>query len=145
MQARRTADADLKPRVELVERDGVHHAVLSGNWTTRRVAPIDSIFAQIEKNKAIKSLRVDLSGVGRIDTAGAWLIERLLSAMRGRGVRSGRCRAAARRSAILLGAVEEAARRDSDSAPEPRPNIVLRFLEGLGRHMYTMPAMRRPP
>ena len=32
--------------------------------------------------------------------------------------------------------MEEAARRDGDSPPEPRPGIVLRFLEGLGRHMY---------
>ena len=80
------ADADLRPRIELTEQDGVHHAVLMGNWTTRRVAAIDPTVRQIEKNKAIKSLRVDLSAVGRIDTAGAWLIERLLSAMRGRGV-----------------------------------------------------------
>ena len=131
------ADADLNPRVELVERDGVHQAVLSGNWTTRRVAAIDSTIRQIEKNKAIKSLRVDLSGVGRIDTAGAWLVERLLSAMRSRGVEpavSGGNEAVT----ILLGAVEEAARRDGDSPPERRPSIVLRFLEGLGRHMYAI-------
>jgi phospholipid/cholesterol/gamma-HCH transport system permease protein len=130
-------DAELKPRIELAERDGVHHAVLWGNWTTRRVAAVDSTIRQIEKNKAIKSLRVDLSGVGRIDTAGAWLIERLLAAMRARGVEpdvSGGNEAVG----ILLGAVEEAARRDGDSAPEPRPNIVLRVLEGLGRHMYMM-------
>src|SRR6185295_18048126 len=80
------ADAELTPRIELAERDGAHHAVLRGNWTTRRVAAIDSTIRKIEKNKEIKSLRIDLSGVGRIDTAGAWLVERLLSAMRARGV-----------------------------------------------------------
>jgi phospholipid/cholesterol/gamma-HCH transport system permease protein len=131
------ADAELTPRIELAERDGVHHAVLRGNWTTRRVAAIDSTIRKIEKNKAIKGLRIDLSGVGRIDTAGAWLVERLLSAMRARGVEpvvAGGSKAAA----ILLGAVEEAARRDSDSVPEPRPGMLIRFLEGLGRHMYMM-------
>ena len=130
-------DAELKPRIELAERDGVHHAVLKGNWTTRRVAAIDATIRQIEKNKAIKSLRVDLSGVGRIDTAGAWLVERLLAAMRSRGVEpdvSGGNEAVR----ILLGAVEEAAKRDGDSPPEPRPGFVLRFLEGLGRHMYSI-------
>jgi phospholipid/cholesterol/gamma-HCH transport system permease protein len=129
------ADAELRPRIEVAERDGDHHAVLKGNWTTRRVAAIDSTIRQIEKNKAIKSLRVDLTGVGRIDTAGAWLIERLLAATRARGVEpvvSGGNKAVG----ILLGAVEEAALRDGDSPPEARPNILLRFLEGLGRHMY---------
>jgi phospholipid/cholesterol/gamma-HCH transport system permease protein len=129
------AEAELTPRIELAERDGVHQAVLKGNWTTRRVAAVDATIRQIEKNKAIKSLRLDLTGIGRIDTAGAWLIERLLAAMRARGLEpivSGGNQAVG----TLLGAVEEAARRDGDSPPEPRPNIVLRFLEGLGRHMY---------
>src|SRR5215212_675000 len=129
------AEAELKPRIELTERDGVHHAVLRGNWTTRRVAAVDSTIRQIEKNKAIKSLHVDLTAVGRFDTAGAWLVERLLSGMRGRGVEP-EVSGANEAVGILLGAVQEAARRDGDSAPEPRPNILLRFLEGLGRHMY---------
>ena len=131
------AEADLKPRVELVERDGVHHAVLKGNWTTRRVAPLDPIIRKIEKDKTIKSLHVDLSGVGRIDTAGAWLVERMLSAMRDRGVHP-EITGGSKAASILLGAVEEASRRDSDSVPEPRPGILLRFLDGLGRHMYTI-------
>jgi phospholipid/cholesterol/gamma-HCH transport system permease protein len=128
-------DAELKPRIELAEREGVHHAVLMGNWTTRRVAAIDSTIRQIEKNKAIKNLSVDLAEIGRIDTAGAWLIERLLAAMRARGVEpvvAGSNEAVG----ILLGAVEEAAKRDRDSPPEPQPGFVLRFLEGLGRHVY---------
>ena len=132
------ADAELTPRIELAERDGVHHAVLRGNWTTRRVAAIDSTIRKIEKNKAIKSLRVDLSGVGRIDTAGAWLIERLLSAMRARGVepsrvgrqRGGRqsCSAPSRKRRAAI-----AIRRPS----RIRASLI-RFLEGLGRHMYMM-------
>ena len=138
MQAKPDPDADLKPRIELAERDGVHHAVLKGNWTTRRVAAIDPTIRQIEKNKAIKSLRVDLSGVGRIDTAGAWLVERLLSAMRSRGVEP----------AVTGG---QRGGRGSCSAPSRKPRratairrpsrvrgFVLRFLEGLGRHMYTI-------
>ena len=109
----------------------------SGTWTTRTVAQVDAAVRKIEKDSSVKSLHVDLSAIDRIDTAGAWLIERLLAAFRARGVEpvvTGGSEAVA----ILLGAVEEAARRDSDSPPEPRPNILIRFLEGLGRHMYMM-------
>jgi phospholipid/cholesterol/gamma-HCH transport system permease protein len=129
------ADAGLRPRVELTEREGVYYAVLTGNWTTRRVAAIDPTVHQIEKNKAIKSLHVDLAGVGRIDTAGAWLVERLLSATRSRGVQP-EVTGASDAAAILLKAVEEAAMRDGDSPPEPHRSFVLRILEGLGRQMY---------
>jgi phospholipid/cholesterol/gamma-HCH transport system permease protein len=129
------ADAELKPRIELAERDGVHHAVLTGNWTTRRVAAIDATIRQIEKNKEIKSLHVDLAGVGRIDTAGAWLIERLLAAVRARGTEPA-VAGGSEALTILLGAVEEAAKRDGDSPPELHSSFMIRFLEGLGRHMY---------
>ena len=131
-------DAGLKPRIELAERDGVHHAVLRGNWTTRRVAAIDPTIRQIEKNKAIKSLHVDLAGVGRIDTAGAWLVERLLSAMRSRGVRAGRVRA---RSDAARDPAER--RRGSGDArwrfaARAAPRLRASLPRGLGRQMYAI-------
>ena len=83
-------------------------------------------------------MHVDLSGVGRIDTAGAWLVERLLSAMRSRGVQP-EVTGASEAAGILLKAVEEAARRDGDSPPEPRRSFVLRVPRGrLDASMYTI-------
>src|SRR5262245_53764066 len=78
--------AELNPRIAMDERDGVRSAVLAGNWTTRRVADVDAQLRKIEEDNKVKKLTIDLKGVGRIDTAGAWLIERLLSAMRARNV-----------------------------------------------------------
>lgn len=128
------AEAGLAPRIERAEHDGVHHVALAGNWTTRRVAAVDAAIRQIEKDNSIRALEVDLSGVGRIDTAGAWLIERLVGAMRARGVQP-QITGASSAAKILLRAVEEATSRAGDSTAEPRDNIIIRALAGLGRAM----------
>jgi phospholipid/cholesterol/gamma-HCH transport system permease protein len=129
------ADAENQPRIALVEEDGIHEAVLKGNWTTRRVAAVDATVRKIEKNNKIKSLRVDLSGVGRLDTAGAWLIERLLAAMRARGVQP-EITGASSAANILLTAVHDATSRDGESPAEPRDNILIRVLAGIGETVY---------
>jgi phospholipid/cholesterol/gamma-HCH transport system permease protein len=131
------AEKDRAPQIALSERDGKHEAVLTGVWTTRTVAHVDAAVRKIEKDSSVKGLGVDLSNVDRIDTAGAWLIERLLAALRARGAQP-TIAGASEAVKILLGAVEEASIRDGDSAPEPRPNIVLRALEGLGRQIYAL-------
>ena len=132
-----TAGADLTPRIALAELDGAHQATLTGNWTTRRVGDVDTVLRQMENNNSIKGLRVDLTGVGRIDTAGAWLIERLLSALRARDVQP-EVIGASDAAKILLKAVEDAALRDRDSPPAPRDGFILRGLEALGRGVYTI-------
>ena len=131
------AEEDRAPEIALSERDGKHQAVLTGVWTTRTVAHVDAAVRKIEKDSSVNGLEVDLSKVDRIDTAGAWLIERLMAALRTRGTQP-TIVGASEAAKILLGAVEEASRRDGDSAPERRPNIVLRALEGLGRQMYAI-------
>ena len=128
---------DRAPQIALSERGGKHEAALTGVWTTRTVAHVDAAVRKIEKDSSVKGLEVDLSNVDRIDTAGAWLIERLLAASRTRGTQP-TIVGASEAAKILLGAVEEASRRDGDSVPERRPNIVLRALEGLGRHIYAI-------
>ncbi|MDW6026451.1 ABC transporter permease [Mesorhizobium sp. BAC0120] len=129
------ADADIEPRIALAENEGIHEAILKGNWTTRRVAVVDATLRKIEKNNNIKNLRVDLSGVGRIDTAGAWLIERLLTAMRARGLQP-EVTGASNAANILLTAVHDATTREGESAPERRDNILIRALGAIGEAVY---------
>jgi phospholipid/cholesterol/gamma-HCH transport system permease protein len=131
------AGPDLMPHIQLDERDGMHRVALSGNWTTRRVGDIDGEVRQIEKNNSIKRLSIDLSRVGRIDTAGAWLIERLLSAMRARSIDTD-VTGASNAANVLLRAVEEAALRDSDSPPEPIDNVFVRLFAAVGRAVYAI-------
>src|SRR3954453_2088736 len=108
--SRDSALKEAAPQITLAKGDQGPEVKLSGAWTTRTVAHVDAAVRKIEKDSAIKDLRVDLSGIERIDTAGAWLVERLLAAVRARGaepVVAGGSEAVG----ILLGAVEEAARR----------------------------------
>lgn len=135
--SRKDADADLVPRLEFGEKDGAYEAVLTGHWTTHRVAAIDAKVREIERNGSIRTLHVDLSGIGRIDTAGAWLVERLLASVRSRGTEP-QVTGASDAARILLDAVSEASRRGGDlDAPRP-DNIVIRTLAAVGEGVYSI-------
>ena len=121
--------ANLDPRIEMREEGGVLTCKLSGNWTTRRVVLVDKAMRDIPNGRGIRELAVDISAIGRMDTAGAWLIERLISAVRAKGVET-RIEGKNEVASILLGAVGAATRkrkkstreggRTSSSAPWPR-------------------------
>ncbi len=131
------ASANHQPRIAVAERDGVLSCALSGVWTTRAIAVIDADMRKLEERGGFDALALDLSGIEKIDTAGAWLIDRLASAFRRRGGEvtiEGESEVAS----ILLDAVGEAGRRGKDGGPEPRPNIVIRALEAVGRRVYEM-------
>ncbi len=129
--------ANLDPRIEMREAGGVLTCKLSGNWTTRRVASVDKAMRAIPNRKGIRELAVDLSAIGRMDTAGAWLIERLISAVRAKGVET-RIEGKNEVASILLGAVGAATRREGDAYAGGRPNIVIRALAKVGERVYEM-------
>lgn len=130
-------DSNHRPQVAVAERDGVLACVFTGIWTTRTVAFVDAEMRKIEARTGFQALALDLAGIEKMDTAGAWIIDRLVSANERKGVRisvEGRSEAAD----ILLGAVGEAARREAARAEAESPNIVIRFLETIGRRVYEM-------
>src|SRR5262245_9802406 len=115
LEASRTPDSQAHPSVEAREEGGVLFCEFSGNWTTRRVHFVDSDVRALETRGDVRSAVLDVSGLQRIDTAGAWLIVRLIAAMRARGIEtavSGESEAAS----ILLSAVGEAT-RDKETPP----------------------------
>jgi len=128
---------DHRPQVAVAEREGVLACVFTGIWTTRTVALVDAEMRTLEARKGFVALALDLSGIEKMDTAGAWVIDRLVFANEKRGVEvkmEGRSEAAN----VLLDAVGEAVRRDGDSAAEVQPNILTRMLEAMGRRVYEM-------
>ena len=126
-----------QPRVAVGEAGGVLGCAFSGIWTTRTIALIDADMRKLEKRGGFDTLALDLSGIDKIDTAGAWLIDRLANAFRNKGAEV-RIEGQSKVAAILLDAVGEAGRREEDSEPEPKPNIVIRLLEAMGRRVYEM-------
>lgn len=109
--------------------DGVR-LLLSGEWTTRTVAAIDAEMREVERSRPGR-LVIDLSDVARIDTAGAWLVQRLVNAAAAGGAQvafaglSGEAQ-------TLIAAVRESAKPGGAPAVE-RPNFVIGGLEALGR------------
>jgi phospholipid/cholesterol/gamma-HCH transport system permease protein len=70
------------PQIKAERGEGWIRFVLSGPWTTQTVAKVDSAMREHEKT-AKGNLIVDLSGLTEMDTAGAWLIERMARAVGG--------------------------------------------------------------
>jgi phospholipid/cholesterol/gamma-HCH transport system permease protein len=130
-------EADHQPRVTVGEEGGVLGCAFSGNWTTRTVTLVDAEMRKIEKRSGFQTLALDLSHIEKMDTAGAWLIDRLVSAFEKKGVEI-RLQGQSEIASILLGAVGDAVRREPDSGGTKPPNIIIRALEAVGRRVYEM-------
>lgn len=130
-------DAEHRPRVAVGEEGGVLGCAFSGVWTTRTVAAVDADMRKIEQRSGAKQLMLDLSHIEKMDTAGAWLIDRLASAFEKKGVEV-HLQGQSEIASILLGAVGDAVRREPESGPAGPPNIILRALELVGRRVYEM-------
>ena len=128
---------NLDPRVETREEGGVLTCRLAGNWTTRRVAAVDKAMRAIPARNGYRTLVVDIAGVGRMDTAGAWLIERLLSSARAKGLETS-IEGESEVAKILLGAVGDAAKKTGSHRAGARTNIFILILAKIGERVYEM-------
>ena len=70
--------------VELREEGDTRVLVLHGTWTAGVLASCERAL-QAELSSAPARLRLDLASLGRIDTAGAWLIQREIKALEAAG------------------------------------------------------------
>ncbi len=59
-------------------KDGLLRLVATGDWLARHLGPIDGDLRTFEDDSVGRELLIDISGVGRLDTAGAMVLERLL-------------------------------------------------------------------
>jgi phospholipid/cholesterol/gamma-HCH transport system permease protein len=128
-------EAQARPSLEMREDGETLVCVLTGQWTTHTVADVDRAMRDIAARSSYRALRMDLSGVDKLDTAGAWLIERLLIGARERGVETaveGQSEAAS----VLLAAVGEAEHAVDATVRPKAPNIVVAFFEAVGRRVY---------
>lgn len=70
------------------KRDGAR-IVLSGPWTVEHGAQMEAAIAGIGRNATVdKAVTIDLSGVDRLDTAGAWLIDSARKQFDAKGVKA---------------------------------------------------------
>jgi phospholipid/cholesterol/gamma-HCH transport system permease protein len=125
-----------RPQVAVTEEGGTRTVALSGAWTTRTVAELDAELRELEAAEDGGKVRLDLSGVGKMDTAGAWIVERFLAASAARGMEI-ELTSPSEAVSTLLSAVHEAA-NENEPAPAPAHRFdFLGFFEAIGRAMYS--------
>lgn len=119
------------PDVTVHEGAGRTVLTLSGVWNTRSVHLVDKKLRGLERQQGNGETIIDIADVSRMDTAGAWLIERLAAAKR---VAGGQVEIIGASSAaeILLPAVRPALEQAEEKTP-PQPFFILRGLEAVGR------------
>jgi len=119
------------PAVAVHEESGRVVVMLSGVWNTRSVHLVDKELRALERQPGGGEAIIDIAGVTRMDTAGAWLIERLAAARRAAGANVEIAGASAA-AQILLPAVRPALEKPQEAHDKP-PFIVIRWLESIGR------------
>ena len=98
--ARGSPNGEARPRVERLSSGEAVSLALSGAWTTRTAGQMDRQMRKLAQEE-FRRVTLDISSVSEMDTAGAWLIERLSRAVRARGAGFD-VRGAARRHLVLL-------------------------------------------
>lgn len=58
--------------------EGLLRLVATGDWLARHLGPIDGDLRAFEDDATGREITIDVSGVGRLDTAGAMVLERVL-------------------------------------------------------------------
>ncbi len=59
-------------------KDGLLRLVATGDWLARHLGPLDADLRNLEDDSVGRELIIDISNIGRIDTAGAMVLERVL-------------------------------------------------------------------
>lgn len=125
----------MQPRIEIARDAGAVTIAVRGAWNSRSVGEIDVQMRVLEADSDMRTLRIDLSGLSSLDTAGAWIIERLIASCNARGIAVeivGQNMA----SRTLLEAVHEASMDIQMPEKEPQSSLFLALLVGIGRAMY---------
>jgi phospholipid/cholesterol/gamma-HCH transport system permease protein len=131
-----SAPDPLNPKVDCSTEDGVLTISLSGLWNTNRAGRVDAAMREIQSRKGMKAVVIDLSAMSGMDTAGAWLIERMAAEFENSGIEATKT-GQTEISEVLLKAVAPAAR--ARHAPPKRrfwlsPTAIFEFV---GRGAYT--------
>ena len=124
------------PAVQSGSEGGGLRLTLSGPWATHTVSTIDAEMRRFEREAGGTSVTLDLSRITYLDTAGAWLIYRLVQEV---GKKGGSASLDGIRPAheVLLDAVRKAMEDLADQETgDGQDSLVTRLLIGLGKAVY---------
>lgn len=108
---------------------------LGGQWINSKLAPVLPQLAQAAEGRTGKTLEIDLSDVTKIDTAGAWVLRRLMTAREADGAEV-KISGATEAQRELIDALPH--KLDPPAGPGPRPGLFERSFAPVGRMMYSL-------
>lgn len=115
-------------------RDGVTLIRPTGSWIAREGGQIDALALNAAASVGTGVVEFDLVGLERLDSAGAWVLERTRRALEMKGAEA-RFRDGGGRHAPLLKLVEQAC-KDAPEGPRPEPMALIRILNGWGAKVF---------
>jgi phospholipid/cholesterol/gamma-HCH transport system permease protein len=121
---------DAEPTLQRTEDAGAVRLRAAGDWTAVHADALERLVAAAEKKPALTAVDIDVSAVSRLDTFGAWLIERLRRGAALPGVEP-RLSGLAEDRARLVEVIHQVGRGDA-SEPEPKRSVAT-LLETVGR------------
>lgn len=122
------------PQVAVNTVDGGTVIALSGRWLSHTVNLIDAQMRKLEQQRHTNNVYIDMSRVQSLDTAGAWLIERLRQKMHGNNVTLSEVNPAWQ---PLLDEVGKAVERAHEVRAPKKPFFLITMFELLGRAVYS--------
>ncbi len=122
-------DHDASAGLEIISGPENVQIIISGTWTGSTVDQVDQQMRALGQDSSTLPITIDMRGVERLDTAGAWIIHRLKSAAGKKGVET-QLTVDDERHSVLLNAVDI----EIDAVKPPKgDNIVIRLLSQIGK------------
>lgn len=108
---------------------------LSGDWLARTIGQVEKIVEETRRSDLGRSVTVDCAGVGKIDTSGAFLVERMTRSLGEKGA-SVEVSGVDAKDEALFNAVRRALDRDRAEPSQKTGFSLAGFFEGVGRTMF---------
>ncbi|WP_119167599.1 ABC transporter permease [Algihabitans albus] len=115
-------------RLDVAQEGAVLAVRLSGVWVTATVGPQDATLAAMGAGGATEAV-LDLSAVKRLDTAGAWLVDRTRKQLAQQGLAVSLAGVGPAREALL----QKIQQRQPCPEPPKRPGALITILTDLGK------------
>src|ERR1700712_2303378 len=118
------------PSLERVVQGNALALYAAGSWTARFASVLESIVGDAEKLTGTRpNIYIDVSDISKLDTFGAWLIERLRRSLTQGGAEAKISGLSENYSTL----VDEVRRVKAGTAPAPTPTTVVGLVDRLGR------------
>ncbi|HWT63453.1 MAG TPA: ABC transporter permease [Ochrobactrum sp.] len=127
-----SAAANVAPKIDLAEHDGARLISLSGRWISQSVSIVDKKMRELEKVGGSQAVIIDATDVAGLDTAGAWLIERLRQRLLSQEI-DVRLEGVKPAWLPLMEEVGNSVVRTLDVAHTKKPFFIISMLDSLGR------------